>query len=127
MKRQKSIFIGTLQCIFAGFCSGFFFNLVIILIVMLVSNGLGAETSDDVTKNEIVIEKPAEVIPEGIEPEEVKHGSLLFKNNQGFIAPPPPLRYVANRQRVLYPRQGNPGTSPPGDGLGQNTRWPTGG
>jgi len=85
MKRQKSIFIGTLQCIFAGFCSGFFFNLVVILIVMLVSNGLGAETSDDVIKNEIVIEKPAEVIPEGIEPEEVKHGSLLFKNDQGFI------------------------------------------
>lgn len=79
MKRQKSIFIGTLQCIFAGFCSGFFFNLVMILIVMLVSDGLGAETSDDVTKNEMVIEKPAEVIPEGIEPEEVKHGSLLLK------------------------------------------------
>ncbi|MFB3090583.1 MAG: hypothetical protein ACE1ZG_04450, partial [Gammaproteobacteria bacterium] len=79
MKRQKSIFIGTLQCIFAGFCSGFFFNLVMILVVMLVSDGLGAETLDDVTKNKTVIENPDE-----IKPEEVKHGSLLFKNDQGF-------------------------------------------
>ncbi|MCH8262876.1 MAG: marine proteobacterial sortase target protein [Proteobacteria bacterium] len=83
MKRQKSIFIGTLQCIFAGFCSGFFFNLVIILVVMLVSDGLGAETLDDVTKNKTVIENPDE-----IKPKEVKHGSLLFKNDQGFIQAP---------------------------------------
>ncbi|MEE8234107.1 MAG: marine proteobacterial sortase target protein, partial [Gammaproteobacteria bacterium] len=59
------------------------FNLVMILVVMFVSDGLGAETLDDVTKNEIVIEKPDEV-----KPEEVKHGSLLFKNDQGFIQAP---------------------------------------
>jgi len=79
MKRQNSIFTGTLQCIFAGFCSGFFFNLVMILIVMLVSDRLGAETFDDVTKNDIVIENPGE-----IKPEEVTRGSLLFKNDQGL-------------------------------------------
>ncbi len=83
MKRQKSIFIGTLQCIFVGFCSGFFFNLVIILVVMFVSEGLGAETLNDVTKNKTVIENPDE-----IKPEEVKHGSLLFKNDQGFVQAP---------------------------------------
>jgi len=79
MKRQNSIFTGTLQCIFAGFCSGFFFNLVMILIIMLVSDRLGAETFDDVTKNDIVIENPGE-----IKPEEVTRGSLLFKNDQGL-------------------------------------------
>ncbi|MFB3116855.1 MAG: marine proteobacterial sortase target protein, partial [Gammaproteobacteria bacterium] len=63
--------------------SGFFFNLVIILVVMLVSDGLGAETLDDVTKNEIAIGNLDDV-----KPEEVKHGSLLFKNDQGFVQAP---------------------------------------
>ncbi|MFT5426763.1 MAG: Ca-activated chloride channel family protein [Gammaproteobacteria bacterium] len=66
MKQQYSILMSTLHCIFAGFCSGFFFNIVMILIIMSFSNKITASTFDDV--------KPAEM----------KQGSLLFKNDQGL-------------------------------------------
>ncbi len=78
MKRQQSIFISTLHCIFAGFCSGFFFNLIMILIIMSFSDRPLANTLDDVIDNEVDIEQATDV-----KPEEVKQGSLLFKNDQG--------------------------------------------
>ena len=78
MKRQQSILISTLHCIFAGFCSGFFFNLIMILIIMSFSDRPLANTLDDVIDNEVDIEQATDV-----KPEEVKHGSLLFKNDQG--------------------------------------------
>ena len=83
MKRQHSILISTLHCIFAGFCSGFFFNLIMILIVMSFCDKLLANTLDDVINNEIDIEQTADV-----KPSEVKQGSLLFKNDQGFTQAP---------------------------------------
>jgi len=78
MKRQQSILISTLHCIFAGFCSGFFFNLIMILIIMSFSDRPLANTLDDVIDNEVDIEQATDV-----KPEEVKQGSLLFKNDQG--------------------------------------------
>ena len=78
MKRQQTILISTLHCIFAGFCSGFFFNLIMILIIMSFSDRPLANTLDDVIDNEVDIEQATDV-----KPEEVKQGSLLFKNDQG--------------------------------------------
>jgi len=78
MKRQQTILISTLHCIFAGFCSGFFFNLIMILIIMSFSDRPLANTLDDVIDNEVNIEQATDV-----KPEEVKQGSLLFKNDQG--------------------------------------------
>ena len=78
MKRQQSILISTLHCIFAGFCSGFFFNLIMILIIMSFSDRPLANTLDDVIDNEVDIEQATDV-----KPDEVKQGSLLFKNDQG--------------------------------------------
>ncbi|MCK5498089.1 MAG: marine proteobacterial sortase target protein, partial [Gammaproteobacteria bacterium] len=78
MKRQHSILISTMHCIFAGFCSGFFFNLIMILIIMSFSDRLPANTLDDAIDNETGIELAADV-----KPSEVKQGSLLFKNVQG--------------------------------------------
>ena len=79
MKQQHSILISTMHCIFAGFCSGFFFNLIMILIIMSFSDRPLANTLDDVIDNEADIEQAADV-----KPSEVKQGSLLFKNGQGF-------------------------------------------
>jgi len=78
MKRQHSILISTLHCIFAGFCSGFFFNLIMILIIMTFSDRPLANTLDDVIDNETDIKQATDV-----KPEEVKQGSLLFKNALG--------------------------------------------
>lgn len=88
MKRQNSILISTLHCIFAGFCSGFLFNLIMILIVMSFSDRPLANTLDDVIDNEADIEQAADVKPEKVKPSEVKQGSLLFKNDQGFTQAP---------------------------------------
>ena len=79
MKRQNSIFNCTLQCIFAVVCSGLFFNLIMILIVMLVSDGVGAETPNPVMNIDIAITQAADA-----NPRKVKQGSLLFKSDQGF-------------------------------------------
>lgn len=75
MKKQSPVFSSTLHCIFAGFCSGFLFNIFIILIVMLVSENLRAENSGDVFDQDRTIHRT----------EDVKQGSLLFKNTQGFV------------------------------------------
>ena len=76
MKQQNSILTSTLHCIFAGFCSGFFFNLIMIMIVMLVSDSPRANTFDDNT-----LTKQSDHAMPG----QVKQGSLLFKNHQGLI------------------------------------------
>ena len=69
-----------------------------ILIIMLVSDRLGAETFDDVTKNDIVIENPGE-----IKPEEVTRGSLLFKNDQGLTQD-----YTLAPTQIHADHRGNP-------------------
>jgi Ca-activated chloride channel family protein len=79
MKQQNSIFTSTLHCIFAGICSGFFFNIIMIFIIMLVSDRLSADTleqnlNDDLVSNQIV----------EVRPEKVKQGTLLFKSSINF-------------------------------------------
>ncbi len=79
MKQQISIFTSTLQCLFAGFCSGFFFNIVMILIIMLVSDRLSADTLEQDLNNDLVSKQIAE-----IRPKKVKQGTLLFKTNNNL-------------------------------------------
>ncbi len=83
MKQQNSILTSTLYCIFAGFFSGFFFNLIMIMIIMLVSDSPRANTLVDDLNNDTVTTQARYV-----KPGEVKQGSLLFKNNQGHIEAP---------------------------------------
>jgi Ca-activated chloride channel homolog len=83
MKQQNSILCSTLQCIFVGFCSGFFFNVVIILIIMLLSDTLNAAPLEGNLNNDLVSKQIAD-----IRPEKVKQGSLLFKNNNIFTQAP---------------------------------------
>ena len=79
MKQQNSIFASTLHCIFAGFCSGFFFNIIMIFIIMLVSDRLSANTLEQNLNDDLVSKQIAEV-----RPEKVKQGTLLFKTSINF-------------------------------------------
>jgi len=79
MKQQNSIFASTLHCIFAGFCSGFFFNVIMIFIIMLVSDRLSADTLEQNLNDDLVSKQIAEV-----RPEKVKQGTLLFKTSINF-------------------------------------------
>ncbi|MCK5498724.1 MAG: VWA domain-containing protein, partial [Gammaproteobacteria bacterium] len=79
MKQQNSIFASTLHCIFAGFCSGFFFNIIMIFIIMLISDRLSADTLEQNLNGDLVSNQIAEV-----RPEKVKQGTLLFKPSINF-------------------------------------------
>jgi len=79
MKQQNSIFTSTLQCILAGFCSGFFFNIIMIFIIMLLSDRLNADTLEENLKDDLVSSQNAEV-----RPEKIKQGTLLFKANKNL-------------------------------------------
>ena len=79
MKQQNSIFTSTLQCILAGFCSGFFFNIIMIFIIMLLSDRLNADTLEENLKDDLVSGQIAEV-----RPEKIKQGTLLFKANKNL-------------------------------------------
>ena len=79
MKQQNSIFTSTLQCILAGFCSGFFFNIIMIFIIMLLSDRLNADTLEENLKDDLVSRQIAEV-----RPEKIKQGTLLFKANKNL-------------------------------------------
>ncbi len=84
MKQQNSIFASTLHCIFAGFCSGFFFNIIMIFIIMLVSDRLSAVTLEQNLNDDLVGKQIAEVRSENIKPGNVKQGTLLFKPSINF-------------------------------------------
>jgi len=84
MKQQNSIFTSTLHCIFAGFCSGFFFNIIMIFIIMLVSDRLSADTLEQNLNDDLVNKQIAEVRPEIIKPGNIKQGTLLFKTSINF-------------------------------------------
>ena len=60
MKQQSPIFTSTLHCILAGFFSGFFFNIILIFIIMLLSDRLSAapleeNLSDDLVGKQIIL------------------------------------------------------------------------
>lgn len=74
MKQKYSIFTSTLHCIIAGFCSGFFFNIIMIFTIMLISDRLGADTLEENLDDDLLNKQIAEV-----RPEKVKQGTLLFK------------------------------------------------
>ena len=84
MKQQNSIFTSTLHCIFAGFCSGFFFNIIMIFIIMLISDRLSADTLEENLNDDLVSKQLAEVRPEKIKPGNIKQGTLLFKTSINF-------------------------------------------
>ncbi len=84
MKQRNSIFTSTLHCIFAGFCSGFFFNIIMIFIIMLISDRLSADTLEENLNDDLVSKQIAEVRPEKIKPGNIKQGTLLFKTSINF-------------------------------------------
>jgi Ca-activated chloride channel family protein len=76
MKQQSPIFTSTLHCILAGFFSGFFFNIIMIFIIMLLSDRLSAAPLEENLSDDLVGKQIGDVKPGNI-----KQGSLLFKTS----------------------------------------------
>ena len=89
MKQQSPIFTSTLHCILAGFFSGFFFNIIMIFIIMLLSDRLSAAPLDENLNHDLIgkqIEEIREekVKPGNVKPDNVKQGTLLFKTSNNL-------------------------------------------
>jgi Ca-activated chloride channel family protein len=84
MKQQNSVLTSTLHCILAGFFSGFFFNIIMIFIIMLSSNRLNAAPLEENLHDDLVSKQVEEVKPGNIKPGNVKQGTLLFKTSNNL-------------------------------------------
>jgi Ca-activated chloride channel family protein len=84
MKQQSPVFTSTLHCILAGFFSGFFFNIIMIFIIMLLSDRLSAAPLEESMGDDIVSKQTGDVIPVKVKPENVKQGTLLFKTSNNL-------------------------------------------
>ncbi|RKZ65296.1 MAG: marine proteobacterial sortase target protein, partial [Gammaproteobacteria bacterium] len=81
MKQQSPIFTSTLHCILAGFFSGFFFNIIMIFIIMLLSDRLSAAPLEENLSHDRVGKQIEEVRQVKVKPGNIKQGSLLFKTS----------------------------------------------